>query len=237
MCTKIEGLLKVTTFQIFPDALYRRIVELFERQRPDKQDDQEYFVSALSDTVPVQEKILNWFSEEEPDNSLLEEATVASPDEPKLTNDGGRSRIDRYRELVTRTSAYCWLLAAMRRELTLINQEGDILDNIHKEISRTLPVASKFSIQRQPDAVTLLFMLDWDPAAFILKQEYSEDPTMAMERAITLTGSLTDAQALSCIQYMRQTWPSNGEYTLRLMQKLMDSKYGELIQGIVRCPQ
>lgn len=55
---------------------------------------------------------------------------------------------------------------------------------------------------------------------------------MAMEEAITLTGSLIDAQALPCIEYLRQTWPLSGEYILRLLQKLMDSGYGELSQGV-----
>lgn len=200
------------------NATHRRIAELFEQKWTDEHDGQECSASVLSDEVPFQEKVSNWL-------------TLEDADEPESFDDSRGIRIDRYRHLITKSSAYNWLLAAMVRELTLGIQEKYILDSIHHEIRRSLPSVPTISIQRQPDPVTLVFRTNWDPAAFIAEQEYSEDNRLAMERAITLTGSLTDAQALSCVQYLRQTWPLSGEYTLRLLQKLMASEHGELVQG------
>lgn len=219
----------------FSNAPYRRIVELFEQKCSDKNVDEECSVLIPSDTVPVQEKVLNWFTQEDDNTHLSEEAIVAFPDEPELEIDDERSQVDRYRELVSRTSAYSWLLAIMRRELAFVTQKEYILDSIRNEINRSFPSVPKISARRQPDVVTSLFRVNWDLAAFIVEQEYSEDKIVAMEEAITLTGSLIDAQALPCIQYLRQTWPLSGEYTFRLLQKLMDSEYGESSQGVMSC--
>jgi len=37
---------------------------------------------------------------------------------------------------------------------------------------------------------------------------------MLIARTITLTGSATDAQALPCEMYLRQTWPASGSNIL-----------------------
>lgn len=220
---------------LFSNALGRRIVELFEQQCSDKNDDEEEERSVLKsfDTIPVQEKVSNWFAQDDYDIPLLEETIIAFSNEPELGTDDERNQVNRYREWVTRTSAYSWLLAIMRRELALVTQEENILNSIRNEINRSFPPVSKISAQRQPDAGTSLFRVNWDLAAFIVEQEYSENNFEAMEEAITLTGSLTDAQALPCIQYLRQTWPLSGEYTFRLLQKLIDSEYGESIEGMM----
>lgn len=190
-------------------------------------------MSAPSDRISVQSKVLNWFDEEEPDNDLLKEQSIELLEEPELLRESPGGSVDRYRTLATGTSAYHWLLSAIRKELTLVVEQEEILGNIHKEVGRILPPISKISTRRQADAVKVLYVLLWDPTTFISEQEYSEERTMAMERAITLTGTLRSAQALPCLQYMRQTWPTNGEQILRLIQKLMDSKCGNIIRGAV----
>lgn len=103
----------------FSNTPYRCIVKLFEQQCTDKNDGEERSLPIPSDTVPVQEKVSNWFTQEDYDIHLPEEAIVAFPDEPELRIDDERSQVDRYRELVSRTSAYSWLLAIMRRGLLL----------------------------------------------------------------------------------------------------------------------
>ena len=181
----------------------------------------------------MQRKVWDWVNEEEPDNVLIEEPSIEISEEQDLSCDSPEDPIDRYRTLIIKTSAYQWLLSVMRRELTLVVEQEDILGNIHREISKVLPPVPKFSNRRQPDAIKLLYVLKWNPETFISGQEYAEERTVAMERAITLTGTLTNAQALPCIQYLRQMWPTNGERILRLMQQLLESKCGDVIRGTV----
>ncbi|ERF69251.1 hypothetical protein EPUS_09068 [Endocarpon pusillum Z07020] len=47
------------------------------------------------------------------------------------------------------------------------------------------------------------------------------DPCRDLEAVLTLTGSAIDAQAVTCKQYMKQTWPSSGIDTLRAVKKAL----------------
>ena len=47
------------------------------------------------------------------------------------------------------------------------------------------------------------------------------DPCRDLEAVLTLTGSAIDAQAVTCKQYMKQTWPSTGIDTLRAVKKAL----------------
>ena len=114
-----------------------------------------------------------------------------------------------------------------------MTHEEHIRDAIRKEITRTLPPIPEFSTKKQIRGVKLLYVVRWNPTTFISEQEYLEDPHITLERAITLTGTLTDAQALPCVQYMHQTWPITGERTLRLIQGLLDSRHGVRTQGLL----
>jgi hypothetical protein len=77
------------------------------------------------------------------------------------------------------------------------------------EISLQSPptISHKVSRKKSVEAYKITFEIEWDPLAFIKEQEYREEPGEAIERAITLTGYAKDAQALTCAQYLRQTWP------------------------------
>lgn len=72
----------------------------------------------------------------------------------------------------------------------------------------------------------MTFRMEWDPLAFIKEQEYSEELDETMETAITLTGSARDAQALTCAQYLRQTWPSAAEHIIRLIKDVVRNRPG-----------
>ena len=201
----------------------RLIAKSFRRLMPAEHDNEEGSVPALFDGISAQERILDWVEEVEPE----------FPEEQNLSYVSHEIPIDRYRTLIPKTSAYQWLLSIMRKNLTLIVEQKNILGSIHKEISEVLPPISKFSIKREADSLNLLYVLNWDPKTFLAGQEYAEEGTVAMERAITLTGTLTNAQALPCLQYLRQTWPTNGEDILRLMQQLLESKCGGVVRGTV----
>ncbi|KAK3944432.1 hypothetical protein QBC46DRAFT_404341 [Diplogelasinospora grovesii] len=48
-----------------------------------------------------------------------------------------------------------------------------------------------------------------------------KDIATVIADVITLTGSSTDAQALTCEQYLRQTWPATGGHFLRALQGVL----------------
>ena len=210
----------------------REIVNLFEQHLPDTYDDQNPPRIDLSNQVPAREKVWDWIDKEGPNDDILGTSNEI-PDTLELADDSVGTQTHIYSELILRTSAYQWLLNAMRQELTLMTHEEHIRDAIRKEITKTLPPIPKFSIKKQIGGVKLLYKVRWNPTTFISEQEYLEDPHVALERAITLTGTFTNAQALPCLEYMHQTWPMTGERTLRLIQGLLDSRQGVRTQGLL----
>ena len=95
---------------------------------------------------------------------------------------------------------------------------------IPDDINKVLPPVGEISAHQRMGTVKLIYVVRWSPTKFISEQRYTEEPPTALEMALTLTGTLTNALALPCIQYMRQTWPTTGENILRLIQKLLRAK-------------
>ncbi|KAK2046162.1 pfs domain-containing protein [Colletotrichum somersetense] len=56
------------------------------------------------------------------------------------------------------------------------------------------------------------FEVHWDPAYFTEQQGYPD--VTALQSALTISGSATNAQLLPCLSYLRQCWPLLGEDVL-----------------------
>jgi hypothetical protein len=128
-----------------------------------------------------------------------------------------------YRDFIFQNPAYEWLLASLRRELLLAPAEPNSMEAIRREIIYSLPTSHRVSSKQPAEAYKITFQVGWDPLAFVKKQEYREEPAEAVGIAITLTGSAKDAQALTCAQYLCQTWPFAGEQTVRLVKDVVRS--------------
>jgi hypothetical protein len=68
--------------------------------------------------------------------------------------------------------------------------------------------------------------MQWDLEGFIFHQDYAPEAGDPLWSALTLTGSATQAQALTCSQYMAQTWPATGFSTLSFLKEAMNCKDG-----------
>jgi hypothetical protein len=122
-----------------------------------------------------------------------------------------------YRDFVVKTPAYHWLVATLQREVTLKRATPDLMEDISKKILVALPSYRKVSRNAPSQEYKATFELDWDPLSFVKEQQYTESPDEALERAITLTGSANDAQAVTTGEYLSQTWPATGKHVMRLV--------------------
>lgn len=66
--------------------------------------------------------------------------------------------------------------------------------------------------------------MDWDLSLFLSRQNYGTSARDTLENALTLTGHSTRAQALTCAQYMAQTWPATGPAILKFVQDAFECK-------------
>jgi hypothetical protein len=139
--------------------------------------------------------------------------------------------LSEYRNFMSTSPAYKWLLERLMREVMLEPSEhsGNSIEWIHQTISSFISFSPSHRVSKnRPSKVhEMVFEVNWDPLAFITNQEYEEEPGPAIERAITLTGSATDAQTMTCRQYLRQTWPSLGDHVIRLIKEAVRDDFGE----------
>nr|AFT91405.1 hypothetical protein [Aspergillus rugulosus] len=134
-------------------------------------------------------------------------------------------QIDAYRSLIQNSPSYSWLLDSLRRECVLAPSEPNTMEHTRDMILSILPIDPAVS-RRRPSHVFEVFMrINWDPTAFYIQQNYTERPREAIERAITLTGSCRATQAVTCSQYMSQTWPLTGASILDLVTSLVSSDH------------
>lgn len=135
----------------------------------------------------------------------------------------GGQRSLHYSELLQQFPAYRWLVGCARKILTL----DTLGENMIQDIARAFPLGF---LLRKADCIlplTLLdvdFILDWDPRLFLRVQEYAGNSANIFDHVITLTGSLDNAQALTCAQYMRQTWPESSDCVISLFHKLLEGR-------------
>jgi len=144
--------------------------------------------------------------------------------EDKVSQDdrqGPRLDIDLYRESVVKTPAYDWLLATLRRESATTRAAPDLMEVIRETVLGGLPSHQEMSRRAPPLLHTIALELSWDPLSFVREQEYTEDPDVALERAITLTGSVDDGQALTAGRYLLQTWPTTGKDIMLLVSNTL----------------
>ncbi|KAI9155360.1 hypothetical protein HJFPF1_07942 [Paramyrothecium foliicola] len=113
------------------------------------------------------------------------------------------------------TSAYQWLVRMMQKEAGLRRANPDVMASIRQTVIDSMP--------SQTDAlqVTAIFDLEWDPRAFLAEQSY--ETYEALLRAITITGTEDDAQALTAEQYIFQTWSAEaGDNNNNLLNLILE---------------
>ncbi|KAI9764589.1 MAG: hypothetical protein M1840_008318 [Geoglossum simile] len=190
------------------------------------------------DKMPLEVVMSNWYQTlEDPEDSVtpdpdfgdLNEANVDDLVDRKPNEEAGEGvyeetnmpELSAYRDFIFKAPAYEWLLASLRREFLLSPAEPNSMEDIRRQIICSLPSSHKVSRKKSAEAYRMTFRVEWDPLAFVKEQEYREELDEVVEIAITLTGSAKDAQALTCAQYLCQTWPSIGRHTIRLVKEVV----------------
>lgn len=124
------------------------------------------------------------------------------------------------RTFLIKSEAYKWLLRRIRTNLTLTARKGTAVEIIRDTILAAL-YSQTLHRKRSPSAHEAAFEIFWSPLIFLREQQYQDGENQAIGGVITVTGSAIDAQAITCAQYMHQTWPSTGDRTLRALQAAM----------------
>ncbi|KAL2853313.1 hypothetical protein BJY01DRAFT_244279 [Aspergillus pseudoustus] len=129
--------------------------------------------------------------------------------------------IEAYTSLIESSAGYSSLLANIRREVLLSFPEENAMERIRKGVVKFLPTSPFVSRARNTESFEMSFFMDWNFLKFHMEQEYTAAAEDALESAITITGHSTNSQALTCREYILQTWPSIGGSILGLIKQLL----------------
>ncbi|RDW58293.1 hypothetical protein BP5796_12223 [Coleophoma crateriformis] len=208
----------------------KNIVSRFQDNllRDDQNQDQP--PSHVEQCIPLSEMIGNWLPNvqdidelaDEPDSSYQTDVfyEVDNSDDDNIDPE-----LAQYHQIITRSSAYTWLLSSLSREVEL-----SVLGDVHiTDISNAVFSYAPFrhiSRKAPPPTCNIVYIANWDPLTFLEEQAYGYEPAEAVKAALTLTGIETEAEALTCGEYLSRTWPKSGKYFLEFLQSILRSKKG-----------
>ncbi|KAK2811331.1 hypothetical protein FQN50_002207 [Emmonsiellopsis sp. PD_5] len=134
--------------------------------------------------------------------------------------EGGNSLpgLQEFLKLIKSAPAYDTLIANIRKECILAQPEPNHMEDIRRIILASLPAYPTPEWKLDPGMFKMEYFLEWDPLTFVIEQGYANPADIAIGDAITLTGSVTTAQAVTCAEYLSQTWPSTGPFVLQLVK-------------------
>jgi hypothetical protein len=134
--------------------------------------------------------------------------------------------LDEYRGLLFQDAAFQWLLASIKRECQLAPSTPDYMGEIRRDIVQNLPSSHRLSREHSAEMYTITLEVQWSPTDLLQKQGFETTQASVLETFLTLTGSSIDAQAITCIGYMEQTWPFSGAIIMGLITGAIAGEYG-----------
>jgi len=164
--------------------------------------------------IDAREKVLQWREKVIPTTGE-DDATEYVSDRDNKDEAGG---VADYLSLITDTPAYHCLVGYLRRELYLTHSEPSVMAEVGLRIASSIAQQKRVTWRKAATSHCMVFELDWDPQVFVWDQKINDEGGNAVAMAITITGSANDAQALSCSQYLAQTWPGTGPEVLELIK-------------------
>ncbi|KAJ5928439.1 hypothetical protein N7466_007395 [Penicillium verhagenii] len=105
-------------------------------------------------------------------------------------------------------------VSLIQSDIGFTKLQSDIHREYLTEVNRSEP----------PENIIMTFKVDWDPLDF-LQREYPESSQNKLGNSVVLTGSIEMAQAQTCSEYLRQTWPCSGLDILKLIQDGVDNNW------------
>ncbi len=134
-----------------------------------------------------------------------------------------------YETFISQSDAYQWLLCKVRQQGELELENPILMCCIGMKIRDELRAqeALRRMSRRRSSLVTMTFDLEWNPVLYFQDQQTALINPSILEGTLSLTGTWTEAQAATVVEYLRQTWPVTGEHTINLMEKLLNLPAGQ----------
>jgi len=143
-----------------------------------------------------------------------------------------------YTQNIFASESYCWLLTSFLKASSFHwdgNWPRTMVDQIRRDIMKKLPTG-KVSRLRDPCGFSVTFRLPWLALKERLHQEHVKRGMSAGEaifESVVLTAASPDEiQATTVVQFLEQTWASDGRALLAVLKRVVDDPNGQLSSQI-----
>ncbi|EXJ66016.1 uncharacterized protein A1O5_10993 [Cladophialophora psammophila CBS 110553] len=194
---------------------YRSSISAAFEQMVSGVPDEEIGNAVSTDKMPMGELMQMWFDKD----VETKEPIISTPEIEELPSgefDDASPELGNYRNLILSTSSYQWLVATIRNKLLLATPNGDVKSSIRAEVLKALP-KPRLILQAAP---TPLVEATFDMDLKLNLADFESKP-IELGAIVTVTGTANDAQALTCNEYMRQTWPVTGIFLIRFLADVL----------------
>ncbi|KAE8375759.1 hypothetical protein BDV26DRAFT_283230 [Aspergillus bertholletiae] len=130
--------------------------------------------------------------------------------------------IEQYTDLIQSSPIYYSLLVKLKQACVLAPPKPNMTEKLYDAIHQSVAVPREVSRRLAPQPLQITFHVEWK-----LPKDQTCPP---LGSRVTITGSASEAQALSVSDYLRQTWPTIGIEVLHLIQHVLsdDDTYADL---------
>ncbi|KAK2013402.1 hypothetical protein LZ32DRAFT_676155 [Colletotrichum eremochloae] len=182
------------------------------------------------DHMPLNDKMAMWISKAtDMETSVNASELFVGVEDVEEAIDA--PELSKYNKTITESHSFKWLIENLRRELALKRDNDESTDHNHREILRSkimgcLP-SGGISKARPPTTHYAAFRLPGWPLLDRANSDRCESEKL-LDEAIVVTCCSGNAQAVSIVGYMEQTWPSTWEKILNLLQAVTRSAGGDV---------
>jgi hypothetical protein len=154
-------------------------------------------------------------SDEEEEDSANNRKTFGEPTNPKPLDE---------------SDAYQWLIFKLCQHDRLSFPDTNTLKEIGTMFFSQLCAQGrmrKMSRHKPTPLASITFQLNWDPRLYSQILNPSNDPSGILSKCLCLTGTRSEAQALTVSEYVLQTWPVTGKHIIHLLEELIALPNGQ----------
>ncbi len=166
------------------------------------------FQGSLFDDVPVEVPTDVWTSEEKADDTF--ETSLHTPN----------IDLHKARDFLLAGEEYQMLVQKLRLAAELTPRQGTVIESVRNAVLEVFPDGAASTVYHR---FTAEVFMDWSFEGF-MSDQYGKEDRPSLCDAITITGSIVDAQAMTCGSYCSQTWPWLGLGVLQAIEASAKTK-------------
>lgn len=186
------------------------------------------------DTISARERVKSRHTESavEPTQTCEQ---IVEEDKPSDSRDHPLSNFSEQHDFLRKGTQYQWLLGKIHTTATLTQTDNDIIADINSKMNAAFNWVKHKGLYPHTPVCCVRFYVVLAMNSF-LDVYYQDGAYRRLGTVITLTGSAIDAQAVTCEQYMRQTWPASGIDTLQAVERALINSSASLYKCEIHAP-